>query len=253
MFGLFKRNEKEIKNFITNKPVKFWYDNEAGNLCLIIDYFMGKLPNGFYDFKEYSSNKFVQFFELPKGNYFVEITIPNQDKTSLSKARSLLKEYEIIDQDNSIHIFRKEINNNPKEGALFLFKSFFEVFELDKVKFGFETHDKDNFKHSEFLIDDLNFIFDKINYNEIKYEISKFEAHYTKTKSTSSNKRSRRITQEVKDKVWNRDGGKCVECGSNENLEFDHIIPHSKGGANTYRNIQLLCQPCNRTKSAKIG
>ena len=66
-------------------------------------------------------------------------------------------------------------------------------------------------------------------------------------------KRSRRITQKVKDNVWNRDGGRCVECDSNENLEFDHIIPHSKGGANTYRNIQLLCQDCNRTKSAKIG
>ena len=66
-------------------------------------------------------------------------------------------------------------------------------------------------------------------------------------------KRSRRISQDVKDKVWNRDGGKCVECSSNENLEFDHIIPHSKGGANTYRNIQLLCEPCNRSKSDKIG
>ena len=66
-------------------------------------------------------------------------------------------------------------------------------------------------------------------------------------------KRSRRISQKVKDKVWNRDGGKCVQCGSNEDLEFDHIIPHSKGGANTYRNIQLLCEPCNRKKSAKLG
>ena len=65
--------------------------------------------------------------------------------------------------------------------------------------------------------------------------------------------RSRRISQRVKDQVWNRDGGKCVECGTNEDLEFDHIIPHSKGGANTYRNIQLLCEHCNRTKSAKIG
>jgi CRISPR/Cas system Type II protein with McrA/HNH and RuvC-like nuclease domain len=65
--------------------------------------------------------------------------------------------------------------------------------------------------------------------------------------------RSRRISQNVKDKVWNRDGGVCVNCGSMENLEFDHIIPFSKGGANTYRNIQLLCEQCNRQKSNKIG
>ena len=61
------------------------------------------------------------------------------------------------------------------------------------------------------------------------------------------------IPQDVQDLVWNRDGGKCVLCGSQENLEFDHIIPISKGGANTYRNLQLLCQNCNRSKSDKIG
>jgi len=65
--------------------------------------------------------------------------------------------------------------------------------------------------------------------------------------------RSRKISQEVKDKVWNRDGGKCILCGSNELIEFDHIIPFAKGGANTYRNIQILCQSCNRSKSDNIG
>ena len=65
--------------------------------------------------------------------------------------------------------------------------------------------------------------------------------------------RSRHITQSVKDDVWNRDGGVCTQCGSGENLEFDHIIPYSEGGSNTYRNIQLLCQPCNRSKSNSIG
>ena len=44
-----------------------------------------------------------------------------------------------------------------------------------------------------------------------------------------------------------------VDSSSNENLEFDHIIPLSKGGANTYRNIQLLCESCNRSKSDNIG
>jgi hypothetical protein len=64
---------------------------------------------------------------------------------------------------------------------------------------------------------------------------------------------SREISQVVKDQVWDRDKGKCRQCGSQINLEFDHIIPFSKGGANTYRNIQLLCQTCNRSKSNKIG
>lgn len=61
------------------------------------------------------------------------------------------------------------------------------------------------------------------------------------------------IPQDVMDKVWNRDGGKCVKCGSQENLEFDHLIPVSKGGATTYRNMQLLCKKCNIEKSNIIG
>ncbi len=61
------------------------------------------------------------------------------------------------------------------------------------------------------------------------------------------------IPQDIMDKVWNRDAGRCVKCGSQENLEFDHIIPFSKGGANTYRNLQILCKKCNIDKSNKIG
>ena len=63
---------------------------------------------------------------------------------------------------------------------------------------------------------------------------------------------SRSIPQSVKDRVWRRDEGKCVKCGSNEKLEFDHIIPFSLGGASTYRNVQLLCEHCNRSKHAKL-
>ena len=61
------------------------------------------------------------------------------------------------------------------------------------------------------------------------------------------------IPQDIQDKVWNRDGGKCVKCGSQEKLEFDHIIPFSKGGSNTYRNLQILCEKCNRSKRNNIG
>lgn len=60
------------------------------------------------------------------------------------------------------------------------------------------------------------------------------------------------IPDAVKMYVWQRDGGHCVRCGSQENLEYDHIIPVSKGGSNTARNIQLLCSSCNRAKGANI-
>jgi HNH endonuclease len=60
------------------------------------------------------------------------------------------------------------------------------------------------------------------------------------------------IPKEVQFSVWRRDGGKCVTCGSNERIEFDHIIPLSKGGSNTVRNIQILCERCNRAKGDSI-
>lgn len=73
------------------------------------------------------------------------------------------------------------------------------------------------------------------------------------TKVNKATKKRETIPQNVKDSVWQRDKGACVSCDSKENLEFDHIIPFSKGGSSTYRNIQLLCEPCNRKKHAKIG
>lgn len=64
---------------------------------------------------------------------------------------------------------------------------------------------------------------------------------------------TRIIPSTVKQAVWKRDGGKCCECGSNQNLHFDHIIPYSKGGTSLIaENIQLLCAEHNLRKSAKI-
>ena len=60
------------------------------------------------------------------------------------------------------------------------------------------------------------------------------------------------IPKIVRETVWKRDRGRCVQCGSVHELEYDHIIPVSKGGSSTDRNIQLLCLPCNRTKSDNI-
>lgn len=64
--------------------------------------------------------------------------------------------------------------------------------------------------------------------------------------------RRERIPDSVRLLVWQRDQGKCSKCGRAEKLEFDHIIPVAKGGSNTDRNIQLLCEQCNRAKGTSI-
>jgi 5-methylcytosine-specific restriction endonuclease McrA len=64
---------------------------------------------------------------------------------------------------------------------------------------------------------------------------------------------TRYIPKEVKIEVWERDDGRCVNCGRVMDLEFDHIIPFSKGGANSVRNLQLLCSRCNKKKSNKVN
>ncbi|WP_433565598.1 TerD family protein [Nocardia sp. CA-151230] len=63
---------------------------------------------------------------------------------------------------------------------------------------------------------------------------------------------SRAIPQDVKSQVWQRDGGKCAECGAQEYLEFDHVIPWSRGGATSVDNLQILCRGCNLAKGARM-
>lgn len=44
----------------------------------------------------------------------------------------------------------------------------------------------------------------------------------------------------------------CAKCNTDSNIEMDHIIPLSKGGAHHIDNIQPLCRSCNASKGNKI-
>lgn len=64
--------------------------------------------------------------------------------------------------------------------------------------------------------------------------------------------RSRHIPSATRQAVFARDQGRCVRCGTDQEIQFDHIIPFSAGGSHGPENLELLCGPCNRKKAGKI-
>ena len=80
-----------------------------------------------------------------------------------------------------------------------------------------------------------------------------FESQDDHLQENTLSPRSRVIPTEIKKIVWERDGGKCVICGSTDELHFDHDVPYSKGGSSiTAANVRILCARHNLRKSDKI-
>lgn len=55
------------------------------------------------------------------------------------------------------------------------------------------------------------------------------------------------IPKKVKDIVYERDGGRCVICGSYLGQPNAHVIPRSLGGMGVPKNIVTLCPVCHYT------
>lgn len=55
------------------------------------------------------------------------------------------------------------------------------------------------------------------------------------------------IPDAVRRHVFKRDAGRCLACGSNELLQYAHVVPPSRGGSNDPPNIHLVCAACNRS------
>lgn len=83
----------------------------------------------------------------------------------------------------------------------------------------------------------------------LDHAINRFHRRLDLRHSASNN---RRIPQQVRSLVWARCQGQCVECSSTQYLEYDHIIPFSKGGSNSEDNLQILCRACNLAKRDRI-
>ncbi len=75
----------------------------------------------------------------------------------------------------------------------------------------------------------------------------------TETKDTR--RHGRYIPREIMLKVVRRDGQMCQVCHQyvpDNELDFDHVIPHSKGGPVTVDNLRVVHSSCNKSKSDNL-
>ena len=97
-----------------------------------------------------------------------------------------------------------------------------------------------------------------------KYEVILLEAlellipALKKQKFATSGAGDRRISSEVREKVWERDGGRCTFvgedgrcCGSTWKVEYDHIEPVACGGEATVENVRCLCRAHNQLEAER--
>lgn len=75
------------------------------------------------------------------------------------------------------------------------------------------------------------------------------------TETKEDRRISRIIPREIMLKVVRRDGQVCAVCRRNvpdDEIEFDHVIPHSRGGPTSVENLRVLCRGCNRKKKDSL-
>ena len=55
--------------------------------------------------------------------------------------------------------------------------------------------------------------------------------------------------------IYLRDRYRCQYCGlegKKSELNIDHLVPRSRGGASTWENVVVACIPCNRRKGSRL-
>jgi hypothetical protein len=88
-------------------------------------------------------------------------------------------------------------------------------------------------------------IYNKLNKINFETTLDKYE----------SKEQRKLMTQELRQKVKERDNYTCQQCGKympdGVGLHIDHIIPICKGGKSVISNLQVLCSKCNGTKGGR--
>jgi hypothetical protein len=179
----------------------------------------------------------VCYFNKPARRYYSTGSSGFYSDTTYSVWKYFLKPVELFED---IRRVKKLSKDEPVE------LDFLGLFSHWVFK-GIHYYTEGPYTHDEFKL----LILDEFDKERKKFE--SLRQKFGSAEGIESSKSRPRIPEQVRIEVWRRDSGKCARCGSRENLEYDHIVPISRGGSNTARNIELLCEKCNRTKHNNIA
>lgn len=127
---------------------------------------------------------------------------------------------------NHLNEIANDVNEETKNLINLLYmenKSFKEVEKITGIK-----EKRILFRHN-LIVDEMMILVGSVSEDESK-------RHFKKRKN---------IPVAVKNKVFERDNGKCVECDSTKDLHYHHIKRYANGGKNTVDNLILLCSGCH--------
>jgi len=200
-----------------------------------------------YGFIKEGEEKGLELFDLYQTPYkdFEKYHVP----FPLDEKRDdIIKELEQIELTPELkELIKKEIENLKriiKTGILDTTRS------LDKVRKRFfekmvsEFHPED---HPEYIPDQINELKCSI-FGHICPVVFVGESI---TETSEKRRKGRYISFKTKMRVVRRDNYTCQGCSchlQDDEVEFDHIIPISKGGSSEEHNIRLTCFKCNRDK-----
>lgn len=96
---------------------------------------------------------------------------------------------------------------------------------------------------------------DKHQAQQRRYRVENADKVYAKNAKRRARLRGAHIENVSPLVVFVRDGGKCGICRDSvarKDFTLDHIVPLSRGGEHSYRNVQTAHRRCNSSKGAAI-